>query len=918
MDSSTPRTPVRAASASASPSQLSSPERQKALDDILNQFCDFNVAQVKHWFQLLSWALDTADTIESRVEGFESFVQTPRWRLLLKTLTQQRPYLPHAFVDAIFVTDSSNRRASLRNLVDASKLLGHLDPIKDHLDLQKNPQQCLQFVLEHAFERQESAPARLSCPASSIASSFSANLFHGPGPGLLSLFLQSSGFGKSRLCVELSTLYPGMLVCLRDSVPSPDDADQVSFPPQDSHVFTYFTDSVQLVNKQENLLAHIHLMAWLALYCDTMAHYLDSIKRASGCFDRPDGCLPVHHHTCWRTIVYYLALAIHSSPSSRFVEATHFKNINPESLYSRARAKLEPLVLNPPCNIMPPFTPVFHPGAATVDIREARQHAPPLLTHQFRSELLKHISHHATNYYQMVCSTLINFDPKVVESQRIISVVRDYLRPAILALERIAPALPTPTFAFLALDECGSFPKLLPLIRRLWFRACPATAWILLIDTNSDLAPLAGLAAREGSRRMQDGGTHQLCRSFSAMPTDVNLSKDDLAAISRLALPPDRHNLSLLDLNLLLPKFGRPLWNDALYQSQGRLQPRTIILKLVYPAYWKWPLQGDPDADPVDKDSQNMLALVSQRIRLHLTINHGTDKFHAFVQHQIAQHLRYINHISSTSETMITSNPSEPALSATAAWSFRAQASDTMRKWGMVVEALVNARSPLGIDVGAQGEQGVMLLCTIAADLVASRTYQVQLQESHLPIASQEATYQAVVAPIKLADWLDTLIGDHYVKTWINFKHVIVLEKVAEKEIDPMLLPELWLRHAAAQGPSNQPGWDLLIPVYHSGSTEQSPINSERFDARKMSYVAIQVKNWAKPVPRAERNKPLRRQDRELLSLLMGQFDSISDASFEKAKNLLVRRSDKEQKAAWHADELRRRGMAVRLGDLSI
>ncbi len=50
------------------------------------------------------------------------------------------------------------------------------------------------------------------------------------------------------------------------------------------------------------------------------------------------------------------------------------------------------------------------------------------------------------------------------------------------------------------------------------------------------------------------------------------------------------------------------------------------------------------------------------------------------------------------------------------------------------------------------------------------------------------------------------------------------------------------MRHAAAQGVSNQPGWDLLIPVYEHGSSTP-PADDQLLEPSKLSYVAIQVKN---------------------------------------------------------------------------
>ena len=106
-------------------------------------------------------------------------------------------------------------------------------------------------------------------------------------------------------------------------------------------------------------------------------------------------------------------------------------------------------------------------------------------------------------------------------------------------------------------------------------------------------------------------------------------------------------------------------------------------------------------------------------------------------------------------------------------------------------------------------------------------------------------------------------------RTWLNFKHIVTLpEQVAqndEAEAKDVLL-ELWFRHAAAQGIINQTGWDFLIPVYE-GEGEQPPSDDEAFQAERLSYVAIQVKNRVK------------RPSREELEAAVGPSLQVSDAT---------------------------------------
>ncbi|KAJ1570434.1 hypothetical protein NDA15_006049 [Ustilago hordei] len=92
-------------------------------------------------------------------------------------------------------------------------------------------------------------------------------------------------------------------------------------------------------------------------------------------------------------------------------------------------------------------------------------------------------------------------------------------------------------------------------------------------------------------------------------------------------------------------------------------------------------------------------------------------------------------------------------------------------------------------------------------------------------------------------------------RAWLNFKHIVRLEDQvnAQKVLNTEELVQLWFRQAAAQDISNQPGWDLLIPVYES-NTSEAPGDDEMFDKAKLSYIAIQVKNCIKRPSKAVRN----------------------------------------------------------------
>lgn len=753
--------------------------------------------------------------------------------------------------------------------------------------------------------------------------------------------LQSSGFGKTKLCVQLGTVKPGMLVCLRTPPPNKDAVEQQSFPEQDKCVYDYFKQVESLLelipktdgrtnprpkeSKDHELFnrAHLKVLAWLATYCKTMAHYLDQLKAASGCFQPNPRTAAAHlAHTpthgdpnaCWRTVVFHLANA------SSFKKG-HFFN-EPSNLCQHSRLKA--LFSNDSVYARNPLD--FPPA-----VRDGQDSPPPKLfgLDDLRSDLVDYICKTATKMWQ----TLKN-DPevKLADPEMLSAVVREHLTPPLKELESIVQAAGPEAFAFVALDECGSVPLTLPIIRRVWFHAVPACTWILLIDTNSDLAPLAGAQATDGSRRLSEIDEYVLAEPFSSLPLDVNLTIED-----RQALMSPQSTLSLREVNLKVPKFGRPLWNDTKYQGNGVIKPKAILKKLLWPIEWNWPSRSELSVAVLHEHNQNLLALASRRLHLDLTSKSSSEHWYGFISRQLQHHLRFVGRITSASEAIKSCVQSEPPLEAAAAWFFRSEPHNTARNWVSVVGAIVSAGPPVGINVGASGELGVFLLCSAAADLAVSNRHKESLENyAKQNAATDEERYEAVFGLISVSEWLRELAGFRYDDTnlddvapstsntgprqgkratkirgggkgkraaklkdaasgsihvrdddqdmpdwseqgpepqqetlpprlaswanraWINFKHPVILPKQVphDSRIDLDLLAELWCRHATAQGVSNQPGWDLLIPVYVS-DTDAPPSDNDLFDISRLSYIAIQVKNRIGSPSAEEKDAPV-------------------------------------------------------------
>ena len=904
-ESETPNTPPQSVSqlpkhaASGAPT---TPERKANLQYLLHEWANkTDDPGINSWFENLTKALERNRTLPLRkahleIFLFESFFQ--RLRVDLSRLQQQLPRWLAGCLDG-----STGQRDPYRLI----QQLDHLTPVA------ANPEdrvQALELVLESLSRLQAHRPrSRITALPKD---DFNAT-FQGPALNLLAdhiiahnyLFppsspspqnsklvdsqsntpqarayyskvlpiLQSSGFGKTRMCAELSTISPGMLVCLRSQVNDP----FTSFPPQDQAVYSYFQDCMSLVSErgqkdkpQAPLLekqqyridhnkAHLRVMSWLAIYCQTIAHYLTQLKQDCGCFEdeKLASCASRNRQACWNTVVFALAFAMRISG---FLWTDYYQR------------------------------PDLCPNSCLLDLIDRRQPAirtnrntspsdlpPPIGSTDFRSEVLTFIGEAAENFYTAICEEL---GSKISEENVFIGAINKHLLPRLASLELSAPKSAHQAFHFLALDECGSVTELLPVIRRVWSYASPRSTWILLVDTNPDLAPITGNVAREASRRMDADNTHQLSHPFSTMPLDVNLTSD-----MRQRLYSTTNPYTLRDLNRHLRKLGRPLWNDASYHgADGLPDPNLILTKLVYPGNWKWPTRPSIPSKIDDDITQNLLTLASRRLSLELTSNTGPQPVYNFINQQIGNHMRYVGSICSDSDTIITSTPSEPPLSVATAWFFRLGRNETAAKWSLVIQAIVLARTPLGINMGAQGEQGVALLSTMATDIAANYRYADDLLPPELRVGVPAISDKAVVGLITVREWLETLIGSKFVvsrsatrsanarhydhdmevdqhgrssadpiqmwqrwadRAWINFKHIVTLEeRVSNVEaMDTTLLLDLWFRHAGAQGISNQPDWDLLIPVYESDESGEPPIGEQPINMSRFSYIAIQVKN---------------------------------------------------------------------------
>ncbi|KAJ1042416.1 hypothetical protein NDA10_004495 [Ustilago hordei] len=892
------------------PGLPASPQKKLLYDTLKKPFDDQDFSVII-WIQMLKAAALPNTDRKTRVKSLDFFLDHAYFDRLINELKSIADRLPEKFIHSFLHVSGSGAdpSASLRDRFDAKTLLTRIEKCA-FFQPTFDPVDRLAHVLQYAFIpgplRMPSPPAR--APLYDFTSTFNGQALerlvdyikhqsvpeqtrkhHWSLPEQTRKYyakvlpiIQSSGFGKTRLCVQLSTVSPGMLVCLRESSLLTQNY-AVSEPPQDKPVYDYFQRIKRLLpgsletkdqphptpkGDQEHMRfnqAHLSILAWLSVYCQTTAYYLIQLQHASGCFDPP-----AHHQdpaACWRAVVFYYARTTGLKEGSLFETPSNI--CHQSRLPHVCSTDIPPSTDNPLTHV--------HPANQAAD-------PPPslLATPRVREKILDYICETATT----LASTMKGqYSCQLSDHELLTHAIRDHLKPRLQLVEHLLRNADPNSFFFLALDECSSMDTLLPYIRRVWFHAMPETTWILLIDTNSDLAPLAGKEARQGSRRMSEFDTHCLTQAFSAMPLDLNLTSQHLRTLS----PSGTCQLTMRDLDAFLPRFGRPLWMDSRYHSDGFIMPTTIFRKLVLPSEWTWPeVLQDIQPDPLNETNQNLIALASRRLHLDLSSKAGPQHWYHFVSRQIAHHLRFVGRIYSTSDSIKSGTPSEAPLSLAVAWSVRSKPELVAVKWSMMVQAIIHASAPVGLNVGAQGELGVALLSTMAIDLAMSQRYSNHLRYyiSSWPVPSAEAKYAALYGLVSVHDWLCTLTGSKYVecapavsgsssgypgsedgdqvmadqdqadqglpsqlaswarRAWLNFTHSAVLPNQIphNRRIGTDLLFELWIRHATAQGVSNQVGWDLLIPVYESHS-DQPPNGADKFDETKLSYIAIQVKN---------------------------------------------------------------------------
>ncbi|PWN51386.1 hypothetical protein IE53DRAFT_386230 [Violaceomyces palustris] len=649
--------------------------------------------------------------------------------------------------------------------------------------------------------------------------------------------IQSSGSGKSRTMVQLGTLIPGLVVCVRP----PDPWLRSSFPPRDDDVADCF-----LPGKANGELFELyaHLAAWLRSWAICMTELIESIKDEQW-YDFPS-----------------------ASSSSTFVQETKGSSFTTSSASKLRKCNdgssnpcfddAEGEILDSWKKIVTKLhlllSPVSRERSFLGSVEEGEDLDEISLT--YRQDFLSKV-HDMTEEYvkDQVTDCKKKFHSIPPAKTHFAEFWAKEIQPEIKKLEQIAPETKDEILFYLGIDEAGQLGENLSHLRRLWSFVKPKKTWILITDTQSNISRMHGEEATKPSGLLVQN-TKKLVTPFCALPFDLKYTKwlEDYMK--------EPETLTMGDLEKNLAGMGRPLWADTYLTIDmgGSVQIGDVLLGNVeaklFGDGFMWDSQTSTNCDA-------MMAAVGHRLPLHFLGMQGLIDARAFQEKQVSHYLRCLAEINVTTESLKTYSASEPLVSLVATRQFRI---NPARRWSDAIRCMRQLHWQSGLMVGEEGEEGVRLLFTVALDMAATKeavagateAYQGDLDEvdqSSWEVfpSLRKANDEKRLGPVSVAAWLEVLVGserlDERIKRWanlrwMNFTHFTRLEtQFNESKSMPIeLIVESWMRQFALMGICNQKHWDLLIPVYKSVT---KPATEDVFEPSNMGLMAVQIKNRA-------------------------------------------------------------------------
>ena len=386
---------------------------------------------------------------------------------------------------------------------------------------------------------------------------------------------------------------------------------------------------------------------------------------------------------------------------------------------------------------------------------------------------------------------------------------------------------------FFAFDEVSNLamhglgPKVFEALRRVirLLRALPV--WTFVLSTQSALDSVAPAIENDPSARVIKG-LLQRHTAFCEFPLNVEAGRRLWADWKRqLSLPLD--NFATISHIL---SFGRPLW-------MGYIDGRSEVVR---PAVM-YKLLGGRKYNPSEKNQ--LLAVLANRIALDPCTQ--TSESIGLEREAVQSHLRWMLSLDQRHGFVETTSQSEPVLAEAAAWVLM-ETGEAGDHWEASIDSLfVNLMSPGLIDRGRTGELVARLLCVLARDRVLHGTaddepIRLKYAQSYGVIDFLQSLFRLpesiLSGTVKKRGGKPT-IRTSFASASMNFTHFATTDRPLSPSSVRELLYSLMSRQAALQLCSNQPFWDLLIPIYLGK-------RDEKFDLAKLTALLIQVKNSQK------------------------------------------------------------------------
>lgn len=268
-----------------------------------------------------------------------------------------------------------------------------------------------------------------------------------------------------------------------------------------------------------------------------------------------------------------------------------------------------------------------------------------------------------------------------------------------------------------------------------------------------------------------------------------------------------------------MAKFGRPLWHEYKPTEMKKLAKTKLV-------GGNRSTDGQRRRAPYDpKDVNHVFAALSFRLSLDPCLE--TAAALPLVRTAVNSFMRVVISMNHEIGVMHTITPSEPVV-AKAAMGFLCENnknwSDSI--WTLATELLEKAL----IEKGLKGELYARFLLILARDSI----YKVQGETPTFTVGEFLKNLYA-----KHHHTRTQRIPDKLLDAKMNFNHIIPTSKSLTPDVLPTLLHDLLRRSAGMQLASNQPLYDIMIPIYFGDS-------AKAFDESECGVILIQVKNQVK------------------------------------------------------------------------